>query len=82
MTDSSRRFRMRLLPQSFSEFECVDIEVFPPSNLIADLMQLSVMSAAKWDGEFIANLETDRPLLRKAQVMRIGGLPAADQTGL
>jgi len=38
-------------------------------------MQLPMMPAAERHGELIADLETDGPRLRKAEVMRIGRLP-------
>ncbi len=72
---------MRLLPKPPGNWQGIDFEILPPGNLVADLMQLPVMSTAKGDGEFIADLETDRSRLRKAQVMRIGRLPPADETG-
>ena len=45
-------------------------------------MQLLMMTAAKGDGELVADLETQRSRLRKPQVMRIARLPAADETRL
>jgi len=45
-------------------------------------MQLPVVAAAEGHGELIADFETDCPGLRKAQVMGIAGLPAADQAWL
>lgn len=45
-------------------------------------MQLPVMPTAKRDRELITHLETNGSRLRKPQVMRIGRLPAADETRL
>ena len=45
-------------------------------------MQLPVMTAAERDGELVADFETEGSGLGKPQVMRIGGLPPADETGL
>ena len=45
-------------------------------------MQLPVMAAAERHRELIADFETDCPGLGKPQVMRIAGLPAADQARL
>jgi hypothetical protein len=45
-------------------------------------MQLPVMTAAEGYGELVADFKTQGPGLRKPQVMRIGRLPAADETGL
>jgi len=41
-----------------------------------------MMTAAKGYGELVADFEAERPGLRKPQVMRIGRLPAADETWL
>jgi hypothetical protein len=54
----------------------------PPSHLIAGLMQLPMMPAAKGNGELIADFETQGSGLREPQVMRIGRLPAADEARL
>jgi hypothetical protein len=80
--DRRRRFCMRLLPQSFGNLECVDVEILPPGHFIARLMQLSVMTTAKRHRELIADFHPDRPGLREPQVMRVGGLTPADKTGL
>ena len=45
-------------------------------------MQLAMMAAAERYGELIADFETERPGLRKPQVMRVGWLSSADQAGL
>jgi len=45
-------------------------------------MQLTVMAPAEGNGELIAHLETNGSGLRKAQVMRVRRLAAADETGL
>ena len=46
------------------------------------MMELPMMTAAKRDGEFVADFQTQRSGLGKAQMMRIGRLTAADETGL
>ena len=73
---------MRLLPQSLGDRQGIDFEIPPPSHFIAGLMQLAVMTAAEGYSELVADFETQRPWLGKPQVMRIGRLPAADETGL
>ena len=45
-------------------------------------MQLPMMTAAERYRELVADFETQRSELGKPQVMRIGRLPAADETGL
>ena len=73
---------MALLPKTVSCLESIDPQALPPGLLIAGLMQLPVMPAAKRHGELITDLKTDRPRLRKPQMMRIGRLPPADQARL
>jgi len=71
-----------LLPKTPGDLQCIDLEIFPPDRLIAGLMQLPMMTAAEWDGEFVANFEAEGSRLSKPQVMRIGRLPSADEAGL
>ena len=73
---------MRLLPQSLDDRQGIDLQTFPPGHLIACLMQLPMMTAAKGYGELVADFEAECPWLGKPQVMRIGRLPAADETWL
>ena len=73
---------MRLRPKLFGDFERLDLEIFPPHDFIAGLVQLAVMTAAKWDGELIAHFEAKRSGLRKAKMMRVAGLSAADEARL
>ena len=73
---------MRLRPKLLGDFERLDFKIVPPRHFIAGLVQLAVMTAAKWDCELIAHFETERSGLRKAKMMRIAGLSAADEAGL
>jgi hypothetical protein len=73
---------MGLFPKMLGGFQRIDLTVFPPSLFIPDLMKLPMVPAAQRDCELIADLKTDGPRLRKTQMMRIGGLPSADQTWL
>ena len=45
-------------------------------------MQLSVMTTAERDSEFVADFKADGSRLSKPQVMRVGRLPAADEARL
>jgi hypothetical protein len=45
-------------------------------------MQLAVMGTAEGDDELVTDLLSESARLGKAQVMRIAGLPAADEAGL
>jgi hypothetical protein len=74
--------RAALLPKSLGDFERVYLEVVPPGLLVAGLMQLSVMAAAKRDGEFIADLHSQRSGLGEPHAMRIGRQAPADKTRL
>jgi hypothetical protein len=73
---------VRLFPKSLSDVEYIDLEALPPDHFIACLMQLTVMAAAERNGELVADFETKRSGLRKPQVMRVTGLPPADEAGL
>ena len=78
----SRKSWVSLFPEPLGDFQRFDLEIFPPCHLIADLMQLTMMTAAERDGEFITDFKANRSGLGKPQVMRIGRLTAADETGL
>jgi len=41
-------------PQALGDRQCVYVEIMPPSNFIASLMQLTVMAAAERHPELIA----------------------------
>ena len=73
---------MALLPKRPGDLQRFDLEVLPPGHLIAGLMQLPVMTAAERNGELVADFKADGSGLGKPQVMRVAGLPAADETGL
>ena len=73
---------MALLPKTVSCLESIDPQALPPCLLIASLMQLPMVPAAERHGELITDLKTDRPRLRKPQMMRIGRLPPADEARL
>ncbi len=40
-----------------------------------------MVQAAEWDGEFVADLATERALLGEAQMMRVNRSASADQAG-
>ena len=79
---ASGPLKMVLLPKLFSHRKCVNLIFCPPPFFIPHLVKFPVVPATERDGEFITHLETDRPRLRKPQVMGIGRLPAADQARL
>ena len=73
---------VNFLPKPLGDLQRLDLEVFPPNDFVAGLMQLSMMPTAERDGELIADFEADGPGLGKPQVMWIGWLSAADQARL
>ena len=73
---------MGLVPKPFGNFQCVDIQVFPPRCFIAGLMQLTMMAAAQGHGELVADFKAQGPGLGKAQMMRIARLASANEAGL
>ena len=60
----------------------IDACLLPPRCLVAHAVNQPVVNAAEGDGELIADLASEGPGLREAQVMRVGGFAAADKTGL
>ena len=74
--------RVSLFPKLSSGLKRIDIDLFPPTNFVAGLMQLTMMSAAKRDSEFIANFHAQCAWLRKTQMMGIAGLTPANNARL
>ena len=56
--------------------------IFPPRSFVAAAVNLAMVSSTKRDGELIADLAPKRPVLRKTQVMGIGGSATANQARL
>jgi hypothetical protein len=59
MAIRQRGFLPRLLPKIPSDRQGVDLEVLPPCDFIAGLLQLPVMVATKGNGELVAHFKTD-----------------------
>ena len=74
--------RPALLPKPLRDLQRIDFEILPPGNFIAGLMQLPMMTTAKRDGKFVTYFEAQGSGLGKTQMVRIGWLTAADETGL
>ena len=70
------------LPQFPGNRQRFDLDVAPPRFFVAVPMQFLVMDAAEGDGELIADLATERPLLGKPDVMGISGRLLTNQTWL
>src|SRR5262249_62260474 len=71
-----------LLPKMSRDLQCIDLQVLPPSNLIAVLMQLSMVASAEGDSEFITDLETECRRVRTVPMMGSSSWPPSDQTWL
>ena len=60
----------------------INVRLLPPGRFIAAAMHFAMMAAAERHGKFVAHLAAKRPMLGKAQMMRIGGCAAANEAGL
>jgi hypothetical protein len=69
-------------PEVACRFEGLKAVSQPPIAFLAGAVQFTVMCSAKRDREFVADLLTEPALLRKAQMVRVAGLAAADEAGL
>ena len=76
------RNRMRLNPQGAGRSERIDCGLPPPLGFITMTMELAMMAPTERNGELITDLAPERPALRKAQVMSVRWLTAANQAWL
>ena len=74
--------RMGLLPECSGNGKRIDLKTGPPRQLVAGLVQLSMMAAAKRNGEFIAYLAANGARLSKSQVVGIARLAPANHARL
>ena len=72
---------MRLKPQCASNICWIDTGSAPPGGLIAAAVHLAMMTPAQRYGELIADLPAERSALYETEVVSVGRLPSADQTG-
>ena len=73
---------MRFEPQRTSRSDRINPGFLPPRGFIAIAMHLAMVPATQRDSELIADLASQRPALREAQVVGIRGLATANQTRL
>ena len=73
---------MRFEPERAGGGGRIKAGLLPPYRFVVAAMDFAMMAAAERHGELIAGLSTERLLLGKAQMMRIGGRTAANQTRL
>jgi hypothetical protein len=62
---------MRLQPERASCGGRINTTLLPPCRFLATAMHFAMMSAAERYRELIANFAAKRPVLRKAQMVRI-----------
>jgi hypothetical protein len=62
---------MRLEPERAGCGGWVNVRPLPPGGFVATAMRLSVMAAAERHDELVTGLAAKRPVLGKAQMMRI-----------
>ena len=77
-----RRQWVGLRPQFLRNNQRLDAQTCPPLRFFDGAMHLAMMHPAERHRELIADLATERPGLREAQMMGIGGLAAAYDAGL
>ena len=80
--DLSEALRMGFKPQRPRGAGWIESELLPPRRFVAVTMNFAMVSAAQRDRELVTGLAAERPVLRKAQMMGVAGLPSADQAGL
>jgi len=74
--------RVCLAPQSICSPEWLNADLCPPCCFVAISMNFAVMPAAQRDRELITHPASEGSALRKSEVVRIGRLPTANQTGM
>jgi hypothetical protein len=73
---------MSLQPKRTGSNSRINASICPPGGFVARTMDLTVMAAAQWHGEFIAGFAPECALLHETQMMRIRWLAATNETGL
>jgi hypothetical protein len=51
---------MGLQPKGPRGGDCIDTSYVPPSGFVTTAMDFTVVSAAEWDSELVADLATER----------------------
>src|SRR5262249_14822936 len=74
--------RVYLAPQSICRPEWLNADLCPPCCFVAISMNFAVVPAAQRDPELITHPASEGSALGKSEVVRIGRLPTANQTGM
>jgi hypothetical protein len=69
-------------PQLAREAQRLDSDLRPPVRFLAGAVQFAMMRPAERDRKFIADLLSEPARLRKAKMVRVAGLTAANEAGL
>ena len=78
----NRPTQARLRPEGRGNEVRVDTEPAPPCGFIAAAVDLAMVNSAERHRELVAHFAAERPRLRRAKMMGIRGLTAADKAGL
>jgi hypothetical protein len=70
------------VPQTLCHLDRRNLNIGPPANLVAALMQPLVMFAAQRYRVFVADFTAERSRLRELQMMRVTRCPLTDQARL
>jgi hypothetical protein len=73
---------MSLSPKILRDRKRIDLQVLPPGDFVARLMQLPVVTTAEWHRKFIADFQANATCLGKSKMMRIARLSTTDHTRL
>jgi hypothetical protein len=74
--------RVRRRPQAACRFERLKAVSRPPFAFFPGAVQFAMMRPAERDRKFIADLLSEPARLRKAKMVRVAGLTAANEAGL
>jgi hypothetical protein len=61
---------MRFAPKLLSGSEGINTGLCPPCEFVTRAVNLAMMTAAKWDDEFVADLTSQGSRLREPQMVR------------
>jgi hypothetical protein len=69
-------------PEFASDDNRIDPDVLPPRGFVTATVNLAMMAAAERNGEFVADLATERAVLCEAKMVSVNRLASADQARL
>ena len=72
----------RLAPELQGQGHWIDVVGLPPGGFVSPSVKLAMVETTERDRKLVADLSAERTRLGKAEMMRIAGRPAANETGL